>query len=76
MTEPRRDPAAGHWLIIQMVRAIGIAFVLVGLLHTAGRVALLDGVPLWFGFVLVGIGFIDVFVLTRVFAKRWRSPSE
>lgn len=76
MTEPRRDPAEGRWLIIQSVRAIGIAFVLVGLLHTAGRIALLDGVPLWFGYVLVGIGFIDVFVLTRVFAKRWRSPSE
>ena len=75
MTEPRRDPAEARWLIIQFVRAVGVGFVLVGLLHTAGRVALLGGVPRWFGYVLVGIGFIDVFVLTRVFAKRWRSPS-
>ena len=76
MIEPPRDPAEGRWLIIQLVRAVGVAFVLVGLLHTAGRVALLGGIPLWFGYVLVGIGFIDVFVVTRALAKRWRSPSE
>ena len=76
MTDPRRDPAEARWLIIQLVRAIGVGFVLVGLLQTAGRIALLDGIPHWFGYVLVGIGFIDVFVVTRMLAKRWRSPDK
>ena len=76
MTERERDPAEARWLSIQLVRAFGVAMVLVGLLHTAGRIALLDGVPLWFGYVLVGIGFFEVFVLTRLLAQRWRSPGE
>lgn len=74
MTEGERDPAEGRWLAIQVVRAAGVGFVLVGLLHTAGRVAWLIGVPRWFGFVLVAIGFFDMFVVTRMLAKRWRSP--
>ena len=74
MTDPARDPAQARWLIIQAVRFVGVAFVLIGLLHTAGRIALLDGVPVWFGYVLIAIGFIDVFGVTRLLAKRWRSP--
>ena len=74
MCEPHRDPAAARWLAIQLVRAMGVAFVLVGLLQTAGKFSPLAGVPQWFGYVLIGIGFIDVFVVTRLMARRWRSP--
>ena len=74
MSDPQRDPAAARWLAIQLVRAMGVAFVLVGLLQTAGTFSPLTGVPQWFGYVLVGIGFVDVFVVTRLMARRWRSP--
>ena len=74
MSEPQRDPAAARWLAIQLVRAMGVAFVLVGLLQTAGKFSPLAGVPQWFGYVLIGIGFVDVFVVTRLMARRWRSP--
>ena len=74
MSEPQRDPAAARWLAIQAVRAMGVAFVLVGVLHTAGKFSPLAGLPHWFGYVLVGIGFVDVFVVTRLLARRWRSP--
>ena len=74
MSNPERDPAASRWLAIQLVRAMGVAFVLVGILHTAGKFPPLAGVPQWFGYVLVGIGFVDVFVVTRLMARRWRSP--
>lgn len=76
MTDPERDPAEARWLIIQLVRAVGVGFVLVGLLHTAGRVAVLGGIPLWFGYILIGIGLVDAFVVTRMLARRWRSPGE
>lgn len=69
-----RDPAAARWWALQAVRATGVAFVLVGLLHNAGKFAPLEGVPQWFGYVLVAIGFFDVFVFTRLLARRWRSP--
>ena len=74
MSDPQRDPAAARWLAIQLVRAMGVAFVLVGLLQTAGKFSPLAGVPQWFGYVLIGIGFVEVFVVTRLMARRWRSP--
>jgi hypothetical protein len=76
MTANRPDPAAGRWASIQAVRAVGVATVLVGLLHNAGRIPLLAGIPAWFGLVLVGIGFLEVFLVTRLLARRWRSPSK
>jgi hypothetical protein len=51
-----------------------VATVLIGLLHNAGRIEALAGIPAWFGMVLVGVGFFEVFFLTRLMARRWRSP--
>ena len=74
MSEREPDPAAGRWAVIQVVRAVGVATVLAGVLHTAGRIPLLAEVPRWFGFILVGVGFVEIFFLTRLLARRWRSP--
>ena len=74
MSEREPDPAAARWAVIQIVRAIGVATLLAGVLHTAGRIPLLADVPRWFGYVLVAIGFAEVFLLTRLLAQRWRSP--
>ena len=73
MTERQPDPAAAHWAVIQIVRVVGVATLLAGVLHTAGRISLLADVPRWFGYVLVAIGFAEVFLLTRLLAQRWRS---
>ena len=75
MSGAERDPAAARWLAIQLVRAVGVAFVLVGLLQTAGKFAPFADLPRWLGYVLVAIGFVDVFVVTRLMARRWRSPN-
>ena len=74
MTERQPDPAAARWAVIQVVRAMGVATVLAGLLHTAGRIPVLAEVPRWFGYVLVAIGFFEVFFVPRLLAQRWRSP--
>lgn len=76
MTERQTDPAAARWAAIQIVRVIGVATLLAGVLHTAGRIPFLADVPRWFGYVLVGIGFFEVFFVTRLLAQRWRSPGE
>lgn len=68
------DPAAARWFAIQAVRAMGVAFVLVGLLQTAGKFPPFTDLPRWLGYVLVGIGFFDVFVVTRIMVRRWRTP--
>ena len=74
MSAGEPDPAAARWFAIQAVRAVGVAFVLVGLLQTAGKFAPFADLPQWFGYILVAIGFVDVFVFTRLMARRWRSP--
>ena len=72
MSDP--DPAAARWATIQVVRAMGVAMVLAGLIHIAGRISALADVPRWFGYVLIGIGMIEAFVLPQLLARRWRSP--
>lgn len=64
------DPARARFFILQMVRMAGVAMVLVGLAITQGAIDL----PPAIGVVLIGIGFIDVFFVPRILAKRWKSP--
>ena len=74
MTKPQSDSAAARWMAIQVVRAMGVAFVLVGLLQIAGRFPPFADLPPWLGYILVAIGFVDVFFVTRLMARRWRTP--
>lgn len=74
MTE--RDPAAARWAVIQVVRLVGVATVLVGVLHQAGRIAILEGIPAWFGYVLIAVGVVEVFYMPLLLARRWRTPPE
>ena len=71
-----RDPAAGRFAAIQLVRVAGVATVLLGLLIEAGRLPLFAAVPRWFGYVLAVVGLVEVFLLPRLLARRWRSPPD
>lgn len=64
------DPARARFFILQLVRLAGVAMVLTGLAVTQGA---LDWPPA-VGVVLVAAGFIDVFFVPRLLAKKWRSP--
>ena len=68
-----RDPAAGRWAALQVVRLLGVATALVGLLHQAGKFAPLAGIPAWFGYVLIGVGLVETFWIPALLARRWRS---
>ena len=74
MTDPQPDPAAARWFTIQAVRLLGVACVVVGLLDTAGKFPLFDGLPEWVGYLLIANGLFDVFVVPAMMARRWRSP--
>lgn len=69
-----RDPAAARFAIIQLVRAAGVALVLLGLAIQTGRVEALSGIPAMVGFAFIAVGLVDVFVLPSVLARRWRTP--
>ncbi len=69
-----RDPAAGRWAVLQVVRLVGVAMVVIGLLHQAGRFPPLDGIPAELGYVLIGIGFVETFYMPLLLARQWKSP--
>lgn len=64
------DPAKGRWLLLGVLRGIGVAIVLLGLMVAEGRF----GLPYWSGIVMLAIGFGAAFVAPRVLSRRWRSP--
>lgn len=75
MTE--RDPAAARWAVIQLVRALGVVAALCGLLVVAGPPGSLRALPDWAGYLLLGVGLADLFLVPLVLARRWRStPSQ
>lgn len=71
-----RDPALARWAAIQLVRFIGVASVLGGILITSRRTEAVSHLPQWLGYLLIGAGLIDVFLVPTLLARRWRSPSE
>jgi len=68
VSEP--DLAKARFAIIQLVRILGVACVIAGMAIGANKFAM----PLWVGYLLIINGLIDVFVLPKVLARKWRSP--
>lgn len=64
------DPARSRFAIIQLVRIFGVACVIAGMAIGARKVDW----PLWVGYLLIANGLIDVFVVPKVLARKWRSP--
>lgn len=70
---PGRDEAEKHFWIINMVRLMGVGFVILGLLMATGK--LFPQVPFWVGYILVANGLVDVFIIPVMLARKWRSPN-
>lgn len=64
--------ARSRFLVIQLIRLSGLAMLLVGALVVAGKIDL----PRVAGFVLLGIGLVDMLLAPILLARRWKSPSE
>lgn len=64
------DPAKPRFLVIQLLRLSGVAFVLVGL-------AILNGVidlPDIAGYAILGVGLVDALVAPILLARAWKTP--
>ncbi len=61
-----------RFMAIQIMRLMGAALVLLGILIAGGKVDL----PVLIGYVFVVIGMVDFFVMPKVLARRWRTPGE
>ena len=66
------DVARGRWLAINATRIAGVAMVVVGILGVQDVFEYPDAL----GYVLIGVGLLDIFVIPQVMARKWRSPLE
>lgn len=66
-----RDAAArNRWLVINLLRLVGVAMVILGILIVRGRIGQPDAV----GFVLLALGLADIFFVPTLLARKWRTP--
>lgn len=70
MNQP--DPARQRFIVLQLMRVSGAVFSLLGLLTIAGKMPL----PVIAGYAFLAVGFLDLFVVPLMLAKRWKSPPQ
>lgn len=63
--------ARTRYFVMVLARLTGAALAVFGLVVTAGR---FEGVPPLVGYVLLLIGLIDIALVPRLLARRWRTP--
>ena len=62
--------ARNRFFALGLVRIIGVASVLVGILITQNVIAASAAI----GYVLVIVGLLGVFVVPQMLARQWRTP--
>jgi hypothetical protein len=64
------DPAFARWIVIQLVRILGVALTVTGILGMVGKIAM----PQLTAYVVAAAGLIAASVFPLLLARRWRSP--
>ena len=59
-----------RFMAIQLLRMMGAALAILGVLIAGGKIDL----PPLVGYVFVVIGLVDFFVMPKVLSRRWRTP--
>lgn len=74
MTPDEKEAQARiRYFVMTFARIAGAALVMFGIVITAGR---FEGVPVAAGYVMVVAGLIDIAVVPRMLARKWRTPPE
>ena len=63
--------ARTRYFTMSFLRFIGAACVAAGIVIASDR---FEGIPAAIGYVLIAIGLIDMTLLPRILARRWRTP--
>lgn len=71
---PSDTLARNRWLTMQAARLTGFGMVIVGILLTQGALGSGWSNAVIAGYVLIGIGLIDGFVVPQILARKWRTP--
>ena len=64
--------ARGRWMAINVTRLAGVTMVIVGIMGLRGVIEY----PAVAGWILVGVGLLDIFLVPQILARKWRSPRE
>lgn len=64
------DPAIARFFVIQAMRWIGLALVIVGLLIVLRKIDVVKEA----GYALVVFGLVDALIVPGLLARRWKSP--
>lgn len=67
------DPARARFFAIQLARLGGVVLVLLGMAVWRGDLLAEGGVPL-VGGVLILLGMVELALVPKVLARRWRTP--
>ena len=72
MTPEQKDARArNRYFAMTLARLSGAALAMFGLVITAGR---FEGVPPAAGYVMLLVGLVDIVLVPRMLARRWRTP--
>ncbi len=68
------DKAKQQFLMLNLVRFVGLAFVILGVTMISGKILGPDGA--FPGTILVIMGAIEFFIAPVILKKMWRTPEE
>lgn len=68
--------ARNRWMVIQLMRAGGVAFVILGILMARDVVSIGGDANVLVGYAFIVIGLLDAFLVPRYLARKWRTPPE
>jgi hypothetical protein len=71
---PCEDEARNRWLVITLLRFVGFALAVLGLLMSQGAVDIAGDVNRLLGYLFIVVGLVDGFVVPQILARKWRSP--
>lgn len=74
MTSQEKDiQARNRYFVISFARLAGVLMAVMGVVISAGRI---EGIAPAIGYVIAVIGLVDMVVVPRMLARKWRTPPQ
>ena len=74
--DPSDDEARKRWMVIQLMRIGGVAFVILGITMVRDVVNIGGDDNRLVGYGFIVIGLLDAFLVPRYLARKWRTPPQ
>ena len=74
--DENEDQARNRWMIIQLMRTMGFAFVILGILMTRDVVDLAGESNHLVGYIFIVVGLLDGFLMPTFLARKWSNRAQ